>query len=98
MNSGSAQICSVICGGTPEEVPDEYNNRSAVKFSNAILCPVLTVNYTQNPSFSAAQCEDLKSAMESLGGNCTNITIDEANMDFLSESAITALCDFINNN
>ena len=87
------------CSGSPDEVPEEYEKRSAVTFADEILCPVIIIDYT-DPRFyyKAGQAEAMKEAMDAVGGNCTIHKLDtpfsEAN-DFKSAEARELLWNFI---
>lgn len=87
------------CAGSPDEVPEEYEKRSAVTFANEILCPVMIIDYT-DPwyYYKAGQAEAMKEALDAVGGNCTIHKLDtpliEAN-DFKSAEARELLWKFI---
>ncbi len=87
------------CSGSPDEVPEEYEKRSAVTFADEILCPVIIIDYT-DPRFyyKAGQAEAMKEAMDAVGGICTIHKLDtpfsEAN-DFKSAEARELLWKFI---
>ncbi len=97
LNDNSAQLLEYYLGGTPEENSDAYSQRSAINYVDSVQCPVLIMNYLQNPDSSVSQANDMKTAMNEAGGNCQVVTFDEINSDFHSDSASQTLIEFIDN-
>lgn len=95
LNDKSAMLLNQLMGGTPEEVPTEYEKRSAVIFANEIKCPVLIMNYLQNSDFSVSQANDLKSEIEKYNGTCKVVTFDLLSSDFHTAPAEKELINFI---
>lgn len=92
---GSDITCEGICKGSPTDVPAEYEKRSAVCFSDKILCPVLFITYEQDSPNLVEQCEKLKNSLVANGIECKQILINGFNNGIRTEEAEKALCDFI---
>ncbi len=97
LNDNSAQLLEYYLGGTPEDNPEAYSQRTAINYADSVKCPVLIMNYLQNPDFDVLQANDMKTAMNEAGGNCQVVTFDEINSDFHSDSASQTLIEFIDN-
>jgi|GEM_PF-6052731 Dipeptidyl aminopeptidases/acylaminoacyl-peptidases len=88
-------LCDYLIGGTYEEVPKEYERRSAVYFADQLNVPILIMAYTQQPLCPIDQAQSLKDALVDNGKDCTYYEIDELNSDFCSINAIKELFTWI---
>ena len=81
VGQGSELTCEAICGGSPEEMPEEYAKRSPVSFAEKIKCPIVIFSSVQQ---AEVLCESVKSYSEkinSTGGHCV---VEAINEDFVS--------------
>ena len=96
LNDKSATLLEAYLGASPEDNITAYSDRSPITHAANIKCPVLIMNYLQNPDFSVTQANDMKDTLNEAGGSCQVVTFDEMNSDFHSNSASEMLVSFIN--
>lgn len=68
------QILDYSIGGSPEEYPAQYENRSAICWADEINIPVLMIHSKRDKQVSYSQAEALKEAFDKNGIPCTLIT------------------------
>ena len=56
-----------LVGGTPDEMPEEYEKRSATYWADEIKCPVLIIHSKLDPRVSYAQAEKMVQCLEEAG-------------------------------
>ena len=95
INDTCKTVCTAICGGTLEEVPEIYERFSAKAFADKILCPVRLLHYGNNPNFPLSACNDMKATLEGMGKECSIVALNKSGADFFTEEAENALFDFI---
>lgn len=57
-------VLKELIGGTPKEVPEEYEKRSAVYFAKDILCPVLIIHSKQDEKVPYTEAENMVECLE----------------------------------
>lgn len=72
-------------GGSPEELPDEYTNRSANCWAEKIKVPVLIIHSKDDAMVSYSQSEEMYQKFKKNGNNCKLITHDDDVHNFHSE-------------
>ncbi len=82
---GAKNLFNAIIGKTYEEAPEEYELRSAVKFSEKLDGPVLLMHHLQNPSFPVEQPDALFELIKD-NPDCSYYKIDALSADFNGES------------
>ena len=75
-----------MIGKTYEEAPEEYDLRSAVKFSEKLDRPILLLHFLQSPLFSVEQTDALYDLIKDTNKDCTYHKIDALSGDFQGES------------
>lgn len=68
------KILTSYIGGSPEALPDEYANRSAINWAEEITIPVLMIHSKGDAQVSYSQAAELKAAFDRCGTECTLIT------------------------
>ena len=66
-----------MIGGSPEEVPEEYEKRSAVYWADEFKCPVLFFHSKGDPRVSYAEAEKLVAALEAAGKEYKFVSYDD---------------------
>lgn len=66
-----------MIGGSPEEVPEEYEKRSAVYWADEFKCPVLIFHSKGDPRVSYAEAEKLVAALEAAGKEYRFVSYDD---------------------
>lgn len=66
-----------MIGGTPDEIPEEYEKRSAVYWANEFRCPVLFFHSKDDPRVSYTQAENLAAALEAAGKDYKFVSYDD---------------------
>ncbi len=61
------EIFQELVGGTPEELPQEYEKRSATYWAEELKCPILLIHSKQDKSVYYAQVEKMAECMENAG-------------------------------
>ena len=61
------QVCTELIGGTPEELPAEYDRRSATMFADRIIPPLLICQGTDDWRVIPAQAYYMDSALAQAG-------------------------------
>lgn len=56
-----------LVGGTPEELPEEFEKRSATYWANELKCPVLIIHSKQDKKVSYKQAEKMVQLLETSG-------------------------------
>lgn len=84
-----------LIGKTYEESPEEYDLRSAVKFSEKIDRSILILHFLQSPIMSVEQTDALYDLIKDTNKDCTYHKIDALSSDFLGES-LQRLLSWIN--
>jgi len=83
---GIKKLFSALIGKTYEEAPEEYDLRSAVKFSEKLDRPLLIMHYTQSPIMSVEQTDSIYGLTKDTNKDCFYHKIDALSADFLGES------------
>lgn len=91
---GVQNLMTALIGKTYEEAPEEYDLRSAVRFSDKLDRPILLLRYLQNPQFPAEQTDSLYALLEQ-NEDCTYHKIDARSSDFMGEG-LQRLLSWIN--
>lgn len=65
-----------LVGGTPEELPEEYEKRSATYWADEIDTPLLIFHTTGDEKVSVAQSEKMADALHAAGKECELVTFD----------------------
>lgn len=92
---GIRNLFSALIGKTYEESPEEYNLRSAVKFSEKLDRPILLLHFLQSPIMSVEQTDALYDLIKDTNQDCTYQKIDALSGDFQGES-LQRLLSWIN--
>lgn len=69
-------IFDSLVGGSPEEMPEEYEKRSATYWADEINTPLLIIHATGDEKVSVAQADKLTEALEQAGKTYEYITFD----------------------
>ncbi len=88
-------LSSALIGKTYEEAPEEYDIRSAVKFTQKLDRPILLLHYLQVPIFSVEQTDAFYDTLKDTNKDCTYHKIDELASDFSGEG-LQKLLSWIN--
>lgn len=83
---GVTSLVTALIGYTYDEAPEEYNLRSAVKFTEKLDRPVLLLHYLQSPMFSVEHTDMFYDILSQTNDECTYNKLDEASSDFQGES------------
>ena len=70
-------ILEYSIGGTPDDLPEEYESRSAVCWPERITVPVLMIHSKGDVQVSFSQAEELSQLFEDNGIDCTFIVHDD---------------------
>lgn len=92
---GIKNLFTSLIGKSYEESIEEYDLRSAVKFSQKLDRPILILHYLQSPLISVEQTDALYNLIKDTNLDCSYYKIDELSADFQGESA-QRLLSFIN--
>lgn len=92
---GVRNLFTTLIGKTYEEAPEEYDLRSAVKFSEKLDRPILLLHYLQSPFISAEQTDSLYELLKDTNNDCTYHKIDALSGDFTGEG-LQRLLSWIN--
>lgn len=65
-----------LVGGSPEEMPEEYEKRSATYWADEINTPLLIIHATGDEKVSVAQADKLTEALKQAGKSYEYITFD----------------------
>jgi dipeptidyl aminopeptidase/acylaminoacyl peptidase len=84
--AGVQNLFASLIGKTYEEAPEEYDLRSAVKFSDKLDRPILLLHFLQSPLFSVEQTDALYDLIKDTNKDCTYHKIDALSGDFQGES------------
>ena len=66
-----------LIGGTPEELPQEYEKRSATYWAEEIQCPVLIIHSKKDKRVSFAQAEKMVRCLEKAGKEYRFVTYED---------------------
>ena len=66
-----------LVGGTPDELPEEYEKRSATYWADEIKCPVLIFHSKLDPRVSFAQAEKMAQCLEAAGKEYKFVTYED---------------------
>ena len=83
---GVQKLFAAFIGKTYEEAPEEYDLRSAVKFSEKLDRPILLLHFMQSPIFPVEQTDALYELLKDSNKECTYYKIDALACDFQGES------------
>ncbi len=64
-------------GGSPDDLPSEYENRSAIYWTEELNVPTLIIHSKQDEQVSFSQAEELYSKLKLTNPNCTFISYDD---------------------
>ena len=92
---GVQNLFASLIGKTYEEDPEEYDLRSAVKFSDKLDRPILILHFLQSPLMSVEQTDALYDLIKDTNKDCTYHKIDALSEDFSRES-LQRLLSWIN--
>ena len=84
---GIKNLLTSLIGKSYEEATEEYDLRSAVKFSQKLDRPILILHYLQNPLVSIEQPDALYNLIKDANPDCAYYKIDELSADFQGESS-----------
>lgn len=70
-------LLSNSIGGSPEQLPSEYEKRSAVCWADEITIPVLMIHSKGDEQVSFSQAEALKAEFDKHGTPCTFVTYND---------------------
>ena len=93
--AGVQNLFASLIGKTYEEAPEEYDLRSAVKFSEKLDRPILMLHFLQTPIVSVEQTDALYDLIKDANKECTYHKIDALSGDFQGES-LQRLLSWIN--
>lgn len=93
--AGVQNLFASLIGKTYEEAPEEYDLRSAVKFSDKLDRPILILHFLQSPIMSVEQTDALYDLIKDTNKECTYHKIDALSGDFGGES-LQRLLSWIN--
>ncbi len=92
---GVTSLVTALIGNSYDEAPEEYNLRSAVKFTEKLDRPVLLLHYLQSPMFSVEHTDTFYDILSQTNDECTYNKLDESSSDFQGES-LKRLLSWIN--
>lgn len=93
---GVQNLLTYLIGKTYDEAPEEYDLRSAVKFSEKLIDrPVLLLHFMQSPIMSVEQTDSLYDLIKDANRDCSYYKIDALSGDFGGES-LQRLLSWIN--
>ena len=92
---GVQNLFAYLIGKTYEEAPEEYDLRSAVKFSEKLDRPILLLHFLQSPIMSVEQTDVLYDLIKDTNKDCLYHKIDALSGDFEGES-LQRLLSWIN--
>ena len=90
------RVLNPLIGGSPEELPEEYEKRSAVRWADEIKCPVLIIHSKLDLRVYYEQAEAMVAALEAAGKSYQYILHPDNSHGQLKDSdfdAINAWCD-----
>lgn len=70
-------ILDDLIGGSPEEISEEYQKRSAVKWSDQINIPVLIIHSKKDEKVSFSQAQAMVEALKQNNKNCSFVVYDD---------------------
>jgi len=70
-------LLNELIGGSPKELPEEYEARSAVRWADEIDVPVLIFHCKGDARVSYEQAQAMVNALHEAGKDCTFITYDD---------------------
>ena len=70
-------VLEEFIGGKPEDLPDEYKERSATYWADEINCPVLIIHSKLDPRVSYAEAEKMTKALKAAGKEFMFISHDD---------------------
>lgn len=71
------QVYQELVGGTPEEIPMEYEKRSATYWADEINCPILIIHSRQDERVPYEQAEKMVNCLEEAGKEYKLVTYDD---------------------
>ena len=74
-----------LIGGTPEELPEEYEKRSAIYWADEINCPLLIIHSTWDGRVSYAQAKKMVEQLEKYGKEYEFIVYEDTGHGFRPE-------------
>ena len=89
------QVLRDCIGGSPEELPDEYKNRSAVYWADEITIPVLLIHSKGDTKVSFAQAEKMYDLLKD-HTDCTFISHDD-DLHGIHEDDIPKVIEWLEN-
>ncbi len=92
---GIQNLFASLIGKTYEEAPEEYDLRSAVKFTQKLDGPILLLHFLQSPLVSVEQTDTFYDLIKDTNKDCTYHKIDALSGDFREES-LQRLLSWIN--
>ena len=75
-----------LVGGTPDEMPEEYEKRSATYWADEIKCPVLIIHSKLDPRVSYAQAEKMVQCLEKAGKEYKFVSYEDDTHGFHREA------------
>lgn len=85
------QLNATLIGKSYEEAPEEYDLRSAVKFSEKLDRPILLLHFLQNPIFSVEQTDAFYDLIIQTNPDCTYHKIEAQGADFVCTESLRLL-------
>ncbi len=92
---GVQNLFGSLIGKTYEEAPEEYDLRSAIKFTQKLDRPILLLHFRQTPLIPIELTDDFHDLLDDTNPNCTYYKIDALAADFQGE-ALQRLLSWIN--
>ncbi len=71
------EVFQELVGGTPEELPQEYEKRSATYWAGEIKCPVLIIHSRLDEKVSYAEAEKMAQCLEDAGKEYQLVTYED---------------------
>lgn len=72
-----SEVFEELIGGTPQELPEKYEKRSATYWADELKCPLLIIHSKQDEQVPFEQAEKMASCMESAGKEYKLVTYED---------------------
>lgn len=73
-----SEVFEELIGGTPQELPEEYEKRSATYWADELKCPILIIHSKQEKQVPFEQAEKMASCLESAGKEYKLVTYEDS--------------------
>ncbi len=88
-----SQYLYSLIGGTPESIPDVYQERSPLYHADKIQSSLLILQGSEDMIVPLNQAQQMYRQVEEAGGNCSFVVFEGEGHGFRSESAVKASLD-----